>query len=247
MPSPRAFLQRIAQQAMRDRGFEPDFSTAARAQVARLADGAPHDGRRDLRDLPWCSIDNDDSRDLDQLSLAQPSRRAASGGITILVAIADVDALVARDSPVDAHAAHNTTSVYTGAQMFPLLPERLSTDLTSLNQHADRSAVVIEYALAPDGAIGSSDVYAALVRNRAQLAYQGVGAWLDGSGPMPPAIGGVPGLEEHLRQQDAAARWLKERRHAQGALTLSTLEARTCSRTTRSGILPSRRPTARPS
>ena len=132
------------------------------------------------------------------------------------MAIADVDALVAKDSPVDAHAAHNTTTVYTGAQIFPMLPERLSTDLTSLNPDADRAAIVIEYAVEPDGSIGRSDVYQALVRNHAQLAYPSVGAWLEGTGPMPPAIGRVPGLEENLRWQDDAAQALKERRHELG-------------------------------
>ena len=127
---------------MRDRGFEPDFSDAAEAQVAALAGPAAPDGRRDLRDLLWCSIDNDDSRDLDQLSVA---RGNSSGDVTILVAVADVDALVRRTTPVDQHAAHNTTSVYTGAQIFPMLPERLSTNLTSLNEDEDRNAIVVEY------------------------------------------------------------------------------------------------------
>src|SRR6185369_7930503 len=104
----------------------------------------------------------------------------ASGASTILVAIADVDGLVHRDTPVDQHAAHNTTSVYTGAQIFPMLPEQLSTDLTSLNENEDRHAIVIEYAVAADGSVGASDVYEAIVRNRAQLAYPSVGAWLEG-------------------------------------------------------------------
>jgi VacB/RNase II family 3'-5' exoribonuclease len=223
MSSPRRFLQEIAREAMRDRGFEPDFSSAAEAQVAALAGPAAPDGRRDLRDLIWCSIDNDDSRDLDQLSVA---RGNSTGDVTILVAIADVDALVRRDTPVDQHAAHNTTSVYTGAQIFPMLPERLSTNLTSLNEDEDRNAVVVEYVVAADGSVGKSDVYHAMVRNRAKLAYPSLGAWLEGSGPVPPKIGDVPGLAENLRQQDQAARALKERRHAMGALTLTTIEAR---------------------
>jgi exoribonuclease-2 len=223
MSSPRGFLQEIAQQAMRDRGFEPDFSPEAMAQVARLGATPPADRRRDLRDLPWCSIDNDDSRDLDQLSVAQPP---AGSDVTILIAIADVDALVKRDSPVDQHAARNTTSIYTGAQIFPMLPERLSTDLTSLNENEDRAAIVIEYAVSRDGTIGASDVYQAVVRNRAKLAYPSVGAWLEGAGPMPPPIAAVPALEANLRQQDAAAQALKKRRHEQGALTLTTIEAR---------------------
>jgi VacB/RNase II family 3'-5' exoribonuclease len=223
MSSPRRFLQEIAREAMRDRGFEPDFSHAAEAQVAAFPGPAAPDGRRDLRQLIWCSIDNDDSRDLDQLSVA---RANSTGDVTILVAVADVDVLVRRDTPVDQHAAHNTTSVYTGAQIFPMLPERLSTNLTSLNEDEDRNAIVVEYVVTADGSVGTSDVYEAVVRNRAKLAYPGVGAWLEGSGPMPPKIGDVPGLAENLRQQDQAARALKERRHAMGALTLITIEAR---------------------
>jgi len=223
MSSPRRFLQEIAREAMRDRGFEPDFSRDADKQVAALAGPAAPDGRRDLRDLIWCSIDNDDSRDLDQLSVA---RANSTGDGTILVAIADVDALVRRDTPVDQHAAHNTTSVYTGAQIFPMLPERLSTDLTSLNENEDRSAIVVEFVVTADGSLGKSEVYEAMVRNRAKLAYPSVGAWLEGTGPMPPRIAAVPGLAENLQQQDRAAQALKQRRHALGALTLSTIETR---------------------
>jgi len=208
---------------MRDAGFEPDFSAAANAQVAQLHDPAPANGARDLRQLPWCSIDNDDSRDLDQLSVAQTT---PDGQVQILVAIADVDSLVRRDTPVDQHASHNTTSVYTGAQIFPMLPERLSTDLTSLNEDEDRAAIVIGYVVNADGSLGASDVYAAMVHNRAKLAYPSLGAWLEGNGPMPPKVAEVPGLEDNLRQQDRAAQLLKSRRHEMGALTLRTIEPR---------------------
>jgi exoribonuclease-2 len=142
------------------------------------------------------------------------------------VAIADVDSLVERDTPIDQHAAHNTTSVYTGAEIFPMLPERLSTDLTSLNEDEDRNAIVIEYVVADDGTSAASDVYAAVVRNHAKLAYPSVGAWLEGTGPIPPKIGKVAGLEANLRQQDRAAQILRKRRHQLGALTLQTIEAR---------------------
>ncbi len=224
MASSRAFLEDIARQAMLDRGFEPDFSLAAQTQVARLPPASLlSEGQRDLRDLPWCSIDNDDSRDLDQLSVAGPT---SGGDETILIAIADVDALVPRDSPVDQHAAHNTTSVYTGAKVFPMLPERLSTDLTSLGEGDDRSAIVIEYIVGADGAVGASGVYRALVRNRAKLAYSSVGPWLEGTGSMPEPIARVDGLQDNLRRQDAAAQALKARRHEQGALTLESSEAR---------------------
>ncbi len=215
---------------MRDRGFEPDFSPAAMEQVATLEKQIPNPKSqipnpkvRDLRKMLWCSIDNDDSRDLDQLSVAET---APDGKTTVLVAIADVDSLVPCDTPVDQHAAHNTTSVYTGAQIFPMLPERLSTDLTSLNEDEDRNAIVIEYVVDEDGTLGQSDVYEAIVRNHAKLAYPGVGAWLEGQGPMPPKIAEVNGLDANLRQQDAAAQALKKRRHQMGALTLKTIEAR---------------------
>ena len=208
---------------MRERGFEPDFSSEAEAQVASLHGPAAPDGRRDLRTLLWCSIDNDDSRDLDQLSVADTTR---PGATRILVAIADVDSLVRRDTPVDQHAAHNTTSVYTGAQIFPMLPERLSTDLTSLNEDEDRDAIVIDYLVNGDGSLGESDVYGAVVRNHAKLAYPSVGAWLEGSAPPPPKIAEVPGLDANLRQQDRAAQALKKRRHQLGALTLATIEPR---------------------
>jgi exoribonuclease-2 len=223
MSSPRAFLQQIARQAMRDRGFEPDFSPAALAQVASLAPAPLSHERRDLQDLLWCSIDNDDSRDLDQLSVCQP---ATGSDVKVLVAVADVDALVKRDTPVDRHAAQNTTSVYTGAQIFPMLPERLSTDLTSLNEHENRAVVVAEYVVGRDGSIGASDVYQAVVHNHAKLAYPSLGAWFEGKGPIPPKVTAVPGLESNLRQQDVTAQALKRSRHELGALTLETIEAR---------------------
>jgi VacB/RNase II family 3'-5' exoribonuclease len=223
----RALLQQLAREAMRERGFEADFPAAATDQAASTParpvsrrPGSPP--RRDLRDLLWCSIDNDDSRDLDQLSVAQP--RGATTGI--LIAIADVDALVPRGSPVDEHAAVNTTSVYTAARVFPMLPERFSTDLTSLGPDADRPAVVVDLTVTPDGVVQTSDLYLALVRNRAQLAYPSVGAWLGDAGPAPAALTAVAGLEENLRLQDTVAQALKRLRHERGALTLDTAEGR---------------------
>jgi len=221
--SSRGYLQQIARQAMRDRGFEPDFSQAAQTQASRTPAAAPPGSRRDLRSLAWCSIDNDDSRDLDQLSVAQP---ASNGALTILVAVADVDALIQRDTPIDQHASRNTTTVYTGAETFPMLPEKFSTDLTSLNQDEDRDAIVIEYVVQSDGTCGGSDVYQAVVRNKAKLAYSSVGAWLEGRGPVPPLVTKVAGLERNLRDQDRAAQALKNKRHQMGALTLTTLEPR---------------------
>ncbi|HEY7190284.1 MAG TPA: RNB domain-containing ribonuclease [Vicinamibacterales bacterium] len=223
MANPRATLRAIARQAMLERGFEPDYPPAAIAQTQHLADSAPAAGDyRDLRQLPWCSIDNDDSRDLDQLSVAE----TRGDQTAILVAIADVDAVVPCDSAVDRHAHINTTSVYTAAEIFAMLPERLSTDLTSLGQDADRPAVVVEMTIAADGSIRGSQVYLAVVRNHAKLAYLSVGAWLEGQGQAPPALTAVAGLAENLRQQDAIARALKASRHQRGALTLDTIEGR---------------------
>ncbi len=221
----RATLQRIARRAMTDRGLLPDFSPAALAELDRIhAPPAPAaSAAKDLRDLPWASIDNDDSRDLDQLTVAQT---LPDGAVKILVAVADVDGLVKKGSALDEHARHNTTSVYTAAQVFSMLPERLSTDLTSLSDQADRPAIVIELVIGPDGTLRTSDIYAATVRNHAKLAYDGVAAWLEGHGPAPAPIAGVKGLGDNLHTQDQVAQKIRAFRHEHGALDLETIEAR---------------------
>ena len=218
-------LRRIAHQAMLLRGLLPDFSPAVIAETSQIAQAAAASGDaiRDLRGLLWASIDNDDSRDLDQLSVAEP---AAAGAVKILVAIADVDAMVKKDSAIDGHARTNTTSVYTAAQIFPMLPEKLSTDLTSLGEGQDRLAIVIEMVIAADGAVTASDIYRAVVHNHAKLAYNGTAAWLDGTAPAPLRLASVPELDEQLRIQDRAAQALRMVRHTHGALRLETLEVR---------------------
>jgi exoribonuclease-2 len=178
---------------------------------------------RDLRDLPWCSMDNDDSRDLDQLTVAG----AIPGeGARVLIAIADVELAVHNHSAIDDHAKYNTTSVYTAAQIFPMLPEKLSTDITSLNPGADRLAFIVELILAGDGSLQQFEIYRGAVRNHAKLAYDSVGAWLEENGPTPEAIEGIKGLAENLRLQHRTARKLKTLRHNHGALDLETIEAR---------------------
>ena len=218
-------LRAIARRVMVERDLLPDFSSAVMAEVARSqaapANGAPK--MRDLRGLLWCSIDNDDSRDLDQLTLAEP---IGGGVVRILVAVADVDATVAQGSATDGHARHNTTSVYTAAAMFPMLPEPLSTDLTSLGEGEDRVALVVEMAVNADGTVGAPNLYRAVVKNRAKLAYVAVAAWLDATGPIPSRAAIVPGMEAQLRLQDQVAQRLREVRHHHGALSLETIQAR---------------------
>lgn len=215
-------LERIARDAMRAYGLEPDFSAAAREQIAHV--GAPAaNSMRDLRSLPWSSIDNDDSRDLDQLEVCA---RDGASSTRVLVAIADVDALVPKDSPVDAHAGANTTSVYTPAVIFPMLPLELSTDRTSLNEGEDRIAIVIEMVVDRTGTLVASDVSRALVHNHARLTYSAVAAWLDGAGPVPAAIERVDGLEQQLRLQDQIATRLQTRRDEEGALDFDRSELR---------------------
>ena len=210
---------------MAERGLEADFSPAARAETDALTGPARESegGVRDLRRLLWCSIDNDDSRDLDQLTVAEP---ATGETVRILVAVADVDALVEKDSAIDGHARANTTSVYTAAAIFPMLPERLSTDLTSLNEDEDRLALVIDMTVARDGRVSGSDIYRATVRNKAKLAYNSVGAWLEGGASPPPKVATVVGLDEQLRIQDRAAQAMRTLRHERGALSLDTIETR---------------------
>jgi len=218
-------LKRIARRAMVDRGFLPDFSPAAEAETRAIEKAPSETGPsvRDLRGLLWCSIDNDDSRDLDQLSVAEP---LAGGTTRVLVAVADVDAAVHKGSAIDDHARTNTTSVYTPVGVFPMLPERLSTDLTSLGQDQDRLAIVIDMTVSPDGVTRSAEVYRATVSNKAKLAYDSVAAWLGGAGPAPAPLAAVAGLEDQIRLQDRAAQCMKATRHEHGALTLASTEAR---------------------
>jgi VacB/RNase II family 3'-5' exoribonuclease len=218
-------LKRIARRAMLDRGLLPDFSPETLAQTNSITAPATTTGPaiRDLRELLWASIDNDDSQDLDQLSVAVP---LAGGIVRILVAVADVDALVKIGTPIDEHARTNTTSVYTPVQIFPMLPEKLSTDLTSLANGKDRVSIVVEMTIDSSGVVTGSDIYRALVHNRAKLAYNSVAAWLDGTAPAPAPITAVQGMDQQIRIQDQVAQNLKRRRRERGALTLETIEAR---------------------
>ena len=221
--SHRMQLQHIAHQAMLDNGLLPDFSPAALAQLGQLQSPAlsADASMRDMRDRLWCSIDNNDSRDLDQLTVAE----ALPGGqVKIFVSVADVDSLVKDGSPIDEHAHQNTTSVYTPAEIFPMLPEKLSTDLTSLNFGEERLSLVVEMVIDADGTLLNSEVYRARVTNKAKLAYNSVAAWLEGSSPMPAAIAAVAGLADNLHLQDQAAQKMKTLRQTHGALSLQTIE-----------------------
>ena len=215
-------LKQIARRAMLDKGLEPDFSRDALSELDRIRGAADPSGPaiRDLRALDWCSIDNDDSRDLDQLSVAE---RLDGERARVWVAVADVDAIVHKGSALDAHARTNTTSVYTAAEIFPMLPEKLSTDLTSLNEGVDRVAVVIEMVCTKDGQVASADIYRATVHNKAKLAYDSVSVGLEG-GAMPERAEAVKGIPEQLRLQDEFAQALRAKRHEQGALELETIE-----------------------
>jgi ribonuclease R len=227
----RSILQSIARRAMLERGLLPDFSNEALAELDRLhipavtanrQDNGPP-GLRDMRNLLWASIDNDDSRDLDQLTVAEA---LPAGRTKILVAIADVDSSVKKGSAIDEHARRNTTSVYTATEIFPMLPERVSTDVTSLNFNKDRLSIVVEIMVGADGSVQESHIYRAWVHNHAKLAYNSVAAWLENKGAIPPAILAVEGLAENLRLQDRVAQSMKNLRHIQGALSLETIESK---------------------
>jgi VacB/RNase II family 3'-5' exoribonuclease len=215
-------LHQLARRAMIARNLAPDYPPQVAAELATLAP-ARDPGVEDLRQLRWCSIDNDDSRDLDQLSAGA---ELPGGLLRIWVAVADVDAVVPRGGAIDRHAEHNTTSVYTAGGVFAMLPERLSTDITSLNQDAERIALIIRMDVNGDGAIVAEQVSRARVRNLAKLTYRGVGAWLAGSAGAPAPLAALPGLQADLRIQDQAAQRLRRQRHAHGALDLDTGEAR---------------------
>src|SRR5579864_7291713 len=218
-------LQATAKQIMQQYGFEPDFPPQVPQQLADLKARppqiAPASDIRDLRNLLWSSIDNDTSRDLDQIEVAE---RVANGDVKILIGIADVDAFAAKQTPIDQHAARETTTVYTGVRNFPMLPEELSTGITSLLEEQDRLSVVIEFVVDSTGNLKSSDVYRALVRNHAQLQYNSVGAWLEGKAAAPPKVAASADLQQQLKLQDEVAQKLKNQRFQHGALNLQTDE-----------------------
>jgi len=207
------------------RGFEPNFSPATQQQLADIKTHPPQltssPEVRDLRDLLWSSIDNDTSKDLDQIEVAE---RSPNGDVKVMIGIADVDAFVAKDSPIDQHAERETTSVYTGVTIFPMLPNELSTGASSLLPDVDRPAVVTELVVSASGSVSSSNVYRALVRNKAQLTYNAVGTWLEGTAAAPPKVAASLALQAQLKLQDQAAQALRKLRFANGALNLDTAE-----------------------
>jgi exoribonuclease-2 len=218
-------LQATARQIMLAEGFQPDFPPAVPQQLAQIAAHppslTPSATVRDLRSLLWSSIDNDTSKDLDQIEVAES---LPDGSVKVMVGIADVDAFVPKDSPIDQHAARETTTVYTGIVNFPMIPNELSTGASSLLPDVDRPAIVIEFVVDASGAIKSSDIYRAIVRNKAQLTYNAVGAWLEGTAGAPPKVAASAELQQQLKLQDQAAQALKKLRYEHGALNIDTAE-----------------------
>src|SRR5207245_10577196 len=219
-------LQAAAKQTMLEYGFEPEFPSQIQQQLADLRANppaiVPTGNIRDLRSLLWSSIDNDTSRDLDQIEVSEH----LNGGTKVLVGIADVDTFVSKDSAIDNHAAKQTTSVYTGVRIFPMLPEELSTGTTSLLEDEDRLSVVIEFVVSGDGTVSASDVYRAVVRNKAQLTYNPVGGWLGGEGAAPQKVAASSDLQAQLKMQDEVAQALRRERYRHGALNIETIEVR---------------------
>jgi exoribonuclease II len=223
--SPHMDLQAIAKEVMVEHGFEPDFPPDVPRQLAELKRHPPQlnpaGDVRDLRSLLWSSIDNDTSRDLDQVEYAE---KLSNGDVKVMIAIADVDAFVPKNSPIDRHAAKETTTVYAGVRNFPMLPEELSTGLSSLLEGQERLSVVTEFVVDGRGLVNSGQIYRATVRNQAQLQYNSLGAWLEGTGAAPEKVAASSQLQAQLKLQDAVAQTLKEQRHQHGALSLETEE-----------------------
>ncbi len=218
-------LKVIARQIMLERGFIPDFPPQALEQLSDIKKHTQpltfEKGVRDLRHLPWSSIDNDDSLDIDQIEVAEP---LTNGMVKIMIAIADVDALVPKNSPIDIYASEETTTVYAGIRTFPMLPNELSNDKTSLAENMNRPSIVIEFTVKSDGSLSSSDIYRAIVRNHAQLTYNSVGKWLESSSLAPIKISESKELQEQLKLQDKIAQILKNKRHEHGGLYLESIQ-----------------------
>ncbi len=215
-----------AHATMIEHGFQPDFPEGTETELQRIAVQPPVDASneiQDLRNLHWSSIDNDTSRDLDQIEWAE---RLSDDRIRVLIGVADVDVRVGQGTILDGHARSETTSVYTGVRVFPMLPAQLSEGITSLNENEDRAAIVIEFTINSAGCVADGRAYRALVRNRAQLAYGSIGAWLEGSGAAPEKVAGSADLAAQLKLQDEAARRMVDCRFQHGALDLETVETR---------------------
>jgi len=218
------WLTQRAHQTMIENGFEPEFSPQVFDQLKQIRSGEPGaDGSiKDLRDLLWSSIDNASSRDLDQIEWAE---RLPNDDIRVVVGIADVDSLVPLYSPIDMHAAQNTVTVYTESKIFPMLPEELSTDKSSLNEDVDRLAVVADMTVKENGDVPESTFYRALVRNQAKLSYEKIGDWLDNDGEMPDDLQRLSGLQEQIELQREAAKRLQAYRRVKGALEFESIES----------------------
>jgi exoribonuclease-2 len=215
-----------AHAAMIEHGFQPDFPAGTDKELGAIQahpEPPAAAGIQDLRSLLWSSIDNDTSKDLDQIEWAES---LTDGRIRVLIGVADVDARIRKGTIIDGHASSETTSVYTGVKVFPMLPAELSEGITSLNENEDRVALVIEYAVDKTGTVADGKAYRALVRNRAQLAYNSVGAWLEGKGPAPAKIAASAALIAQLKLQDKAAQRMVDGRFQHGALDLETIETR---------------------
>lgn len=226
MPKSHFDLSAAAERCMQEHGFHPEFSGDAQQQLAAIIAAANTPGDEhltDLRHLLWSSIDNDDSRDLDQIEWAE---QLPDGRIRVLIGVADVDGTVHRGTPIDEHAASETTSVYTGVRTFPMLPVELSENITSLNEDQDRAAVVTEFCVGANGVTTDGKIHRALVQNKAQLAYNAVGSWLERKGAAPEKIAKSKELEQQLRLQDEAAQRMVGARFQHGALDLETIETR---------------------
>lgn len=216
-------LAEIARETMIEEGFQPDFPAAVQNEIQHEIAGQNESllNARDLRSLLWSSVDNQSSRDLDQVEFVEA---VGNDRVRVLIAVANVDAFAKKGSAIDDHAFQNTTSVYAGVITFPMLPEELSTDITSLLEGEDRQAVVIEFEVSSDGTTTNTKIYPALVHNHAKLSYEAVGSWLDQDGPTPPEILKVPNLEKQIRQQASVAGSLRQLRRRQGALELTTVQ-----------------------
>ncbi len=219
----RSDLSRIAVIVMKEKGLEPDFSKEIHDQLSEInSPGIDDDPKiQDLTHLLWCSLDNDDSRDLDQLTTCA---EIGNGSYKIFIAIADVDVLIKKNTPIDEHAQFNTASVYTSARIFPMLPEKLSTNFTSLNFDEPRLALVTEIVIGSTGDVQGSTIYRAKVLNKAKLAYDAVSDWIIGNSPVPLAISSVPGMDLQIKNQDQIAQKLRVKRHEAGSLQLEIFQ-----------------------
>jgi len=211
--------------AVRKYGVPHEFSETAKKLAAKLPSEVRESDlidRVDLRDVPLVTIDGEDARDFDDAVYCEPVKIGRSAGYRLIVAIADVSHYVKPNDALDADAIERSTSVYFPRRVIPMLPEKLSNGLCSLNPAVDRLTLVCDAVITAKGEIKAYQFYPAVIHSAARLTYTEVAAILMNT--KGTEAGKRPGLVPHLLHLNEVFHALLQARHARGAIDFETTE-----------------------